>query len=254
VGSLSGKAKAILIDTKVGFLFTLRDPQYGGKMALFSSPISKMELLGWKRSSWLHWRDFETQGREVHRDNQILQYWSSRDALTGTPNRQQLELVLEHQWRIAIIGPSALSLLMIEIDHFAEYVQVLGQQAGDNCLTQVACSLSNTLNQPGALVGRYDQVRFMAILPRTDLDAAVGIAKLLPGTIEGWKIPHPDSSVGAYVTISVGVAGATPQLRSKSQPLILEAEQALSQAQAHDGNRVATFRPPGLSPPSTRLL
>jgi diguanylate cyclase (GGDEF)-like protein len=254
VGSLSGKAKAILIDTKVGFLFTLRDPQYGSKMALFSSPISKMELLGWKRSSWLHWRDFETQGREVHRDNQILQYWSSRDALTGTPNRQQLELVLEHQWRIAIIGPSALSLLMIEIDHFAEYVRALGQQAGDSCLTQVACSLSNTLNhQPGALIGRYDPVRFMAILPRTDLDAAVGIAKLLPGTVEGWKIPHPDSSVSAHVTISVGVAGATPQVRSKSQPLILEAEQALSQAQDHDGNRVATCRPPELSPPSPRL-
>ncbi|HEY3197855.1 MAG TPA: diguanylate cyclase [Nitrospirales bacterium] len=222
-------------------------------MALFTSPISKMELLGWKRSSWLQRRDFESQNREVHRDNQILQYWSSRDALTGTPNRQQLELVLEHQWRIAIIGPSALSLLMIEIDHFLEYVQLLGQQAGDNCLTQVSCSLSNTLNQPGALVGRYDQVRFMAILPRTELDAAVAIAKMLPGTIEGWKIPHPDSRVSANVTISVGVAGAMPQVRSKCQPLIREAEQALSQAQDH-GNRVAAYKAPGLSPPPTRLL
>jgi two-component system cell cycle response regulator len=220
-------------------------------MALFSSPISKMELLGWKRFSWLHRRDLDTQSREVHRDNQILQYWSSRDALTGTPNRQQLELVLEHQWRIAIIGPSALSLLMIEIDHFAEYVRALGQQAGDSCLTQVACSLSNTLNhQPGALVGRYDPVRFMAILPRTELNAAIAIAKLLPGTIEGWKIPHPDSSVSANVTISVGVACDTPQLRSKPQQLMHEAEQALIQAQAHRG----ACKLPQTLPQSTRLL
>src|SRR6266702_1585421 len=101
-------------------------------MALFTSPFSKTELLGWKRSSWLYRREPENEPRELSVENhQILQYWSSRDALTGTANRQQLELVLEHQWRCAIIGPADLSLLMIGVNHFTEYLEALGQQAGD---------------------------------------------------------------------------------------------------------------------------
>jgi diguanylate cyclase (GGDEF)-like protein len=223
-------------------------------MALFTSPVWRMELLGWKRSSWLHRRDFDPQLRGVRVENQILQYWSSRDALTGMPNRQQLELVLDHQWRIAIIGPAELSLLMVEIDHLLEYVEALGQQAGDNCLKQVACSLSNTLNQPGALVGRYDRVRFMAILPRTGLDAARTIAKALPATVEGWKIPHPRSPISTYVTVSVGAASATPLLHSKPQPLIQEAEQALCQAQDRGRNRIASAPSASASsPPASRL-
>lgn len=194
-------------------------------MSLFTSLLSKTELLGWKRSSWPH-RRVINEVRELPVENhQILQYWSSRDSLTGTANRRQLELVLEHQWRCAIIAPSELSLLMIDLDHFHEYVDAVGQQAGDNCLKQVACSLSSTLIQPGALLGRYDQSRFMVILPRTGIDAAAAIAKSLSATVEGWKIPHP--AMRTYVTISVGVVSDMPRPHSKPGPLIHEVEQAL---------------------------
>jgi diguanylate cyclase (GGDEF)-like protein len=230
------------------------DSQDARTMALFSSPVWRMELLGWKRSSWLHRRDFDPQLRGVRVENQILQYWSSRDALTGMPNRQQLELVLEHQWRIAIIGPAELSLLMIEIDHFLEYVEALGQQAGDNCMKQVACSLSNTLNQPGALVGRYDRSRFLAILPRTGSDSAAAIAKGLHTTVEGWKIPHPRSPISTYVTVSVGAVTANPQLHSRPQPLVHEAEQALCQAQNRGRNRVGIPQSASAYAPSTSRL
>ncbi len=208
-------------------------------MALFTSP-SKMELLGWKRSFRLHRRAVVTQLRELYLRNHISQYVSSRDALTGTPNRQQLDLVLEHQWRCAITGPAVLSLFIIRIDHFEQYRDTLGLQAADNCVKQVACFLSNTLSRPGALVGRYDDDRFMAILPRTTVEEAAAIAKRLPAIIEGWKIPHPASPLGTRVTISIGVATDAPQLRSKPKTLVQEAEQALTLARDQGGNQAIT--------------
>ena len=90
---------------------------------------------------------------------------SSRDALTGTPNRQQLDLVLEHQRRCAIMGPAVVSLFIVKIDHFIEYCYTLGLHGADECVRQVAGILSNTLTRSGALFGRYDNDRFMAIRP-----------------------------------------------------------------------------------------
>jgi diguanylate cyclase (GGDEF)-like protein len=220
-------------------------------MPLFSSS-TKMELLGWKRSSWLHRREIEAQVRELQVENQILQYWSSRDALTGIANRHQLELVLDHQWRCAIIGSAPLSLLMIAVDRFREYTDTLGQQAAENCLKQVACSLSTTLSRPGALVGRYRDEQFLAILPRTSLEVATSVSKMLRITVEGWRIPHPHSAIGSFVTISVGVASTLPRTDSKPSPLIDEAGQALSHAQQRGGNRIFTAASPPL--PTAHLL
>ena len=222
-------------------------------MALFTCP-SKMKLLGWKRSFRLHRRAVVTQLRELYLGNHIYQYVSSRDALTGTPNRQQLDLVLEHQWRCAITRPAVLSLFIIRIDHFEEYRDTLGLQAADNCVKQVACFLSNTLNRPGALVGRYDDERFMAILPRTTVEEAAAIAKRLPAIIEGWRIPHPSSPLGTRVTISIGVATAAPQLHSKPKALVKEAEQALTLAQNEGGNQAIVGAPGRFSTLQSSLL
>jgi diguanylate cyclase (GGDEF)-like protein len=222
-------------------------------MALFASP-SKMELLGWKRSFRLHRRAIASQIRGLYVGTYFQQYSCSRDTLTGTPNRQQLDLVLEHQWRCAITAPAALSLLIIKIDHFEEYCYTLGLHAAEDCVRQVACFLSNALSRPGALIGRYDDDQFMAILPRTTVEEAATIAKQLPAIIEGWKIPHPSSPRGTRVTISIGVATAAPQLHSKPKALVEEAEQALTQAQDQGGNQAITRAPGRFSTPQSSTL
>jgi diguanylate cyclase (GGDEF)-like protein len=216
----------------------------GAIMALFTYS-SKIELLGRRRSFRLH---------RLYMGNHILQYASSRDALTGIPNRQQLDLVLEHQWRCAITAPAVLSLFLIKIDHFEEYCATLGVRAAGNCVKQVACFLSNTLSGPGALVGRLDEDRFMAILPRTTVEEAAAIAKPLPAIIEGWKIPHPSSPLGPRVTISIGAATVAPQLHSKPKALVQETEQALTQAQEQGGNQAVTRAPDRFSTLQSTLL
>jgi diguanylate cyclase (GGDEF)-like protein len=211
-------------------------------MALFASP-SKMELLGWKRSFRLHRRAIASQIRGLYVGNYFQQYSYSRDPLTGTPNRQQLDLVLEHQWRCAITAPAVLSLLLIRIDNFDAYGHTLGLHAAEDCLRQVACFLSNALTRPGTLIGRYDDNQFMVILPRTTAEESAAIAKQLPAIIEGWKIPHPSSPRGTRVTISIGVTTAAPQLHSRPKALVEEAVKALTQAQVQGGNQAVIHAP-----------
>jgi diguanylate cyclase (GGDEF)-like protein len=228
-------------------------PQYVPAMALFACP-SKMELLGWKRSFRLHRGAVVSQIRELYVGNHIQQYSSSRDTLTGTPNRQQLALVLEHQWRCAINAPAVLSLLIIRIDSFEEYCHTLGLHAAEDCVRQVACFLSNALSHPGSLIGRYDHDQFMVILPRTTGEQALAVAKQLPAIIEGSKIPHPSSPLGTRVTISIGVATAAPQPQSKPKALVQEAEETLIQARAQGGNQAITRSQSQLSASQASVL
>ena len=132
------------------------------------------------------------------------------DGLTGIPNRRSFDQHIRSEWQRGIRAGSEISLLLIDIDHFKQYNDTYGHQAGDTCLTIVAKALSSSVHRPGDQIARYGGEEFVCVLPSTNLEGAEIIGETLRDAVNFLKIPHKSSSVCDHVTISVG--GAFVQL------------------------------------------
>ncbi|HQR39366.1 MAG TPA: PleD family two-component system response regulator [Blastocatellia bacterium] len=183
--------------------------------------------------------ELEQSNVHLERANRMLRTLSYLDGLTGIANRRHFEESFDQEWRRAARVGTALSLLMVDIDLFKSLNDAKGHQYGDDCLRQVAGTLSDTLRRAGDLVARYGGEEFAVVLPGSDTDGAVAIAEEIRARVEALGVKHEQSPCGV-VTVSLGVATAFPIDGDSPASLIDAADRALYQAK-HDGrNRLVT--------------
>ncbi len=160
------------------------------------------------------------------------------DGLTGIPNRRSFDQHIRAEWQRGVRSASELSLLLIDIDHFKQYNDTYGHQAGDACLAVVAKALSSSVHRPGDLVARYGGEEFVCILPATNIEGASAIGTTLREAVNYLKIPHKSSSVCNHVTISIGGASIMPDQSSDIGDLIGAADAMLYKAKSEGRDRV----------------
>ena len=128
------------------------------------------------------------------------------DSLTGLVNRRFLDEALVETARECAEEGEALSLLVLDIDHFKRFNDTYGHQLGDVVLKQVArCLTANTKGRD--IAGRFGGEEFVIILPRTDLSGAVAVAEQIRTNVAGKQIILKSSgkSLG-QITLSIGAA------------------------------------------------
>lgn len=167
---------------------------------------------------------------DLQKANQQLKRLATLDGLTQIPNRRRFDEYLSQSWRISAREKWSLSLLLCDVDFFKLYNDSKGHQAGDECLKQVARSLSYVVKRPADLVARYGGEEFAVILPNTPGAGAQRVAELIRASIRDLAIAHPQSLVSDYITLSVGVASTVPNYNSDAEILIAAADRALYQA------------------------
>jgi diguanylate cyclase (GGDEF)-like protein/PAS domain S-box-containing protein len=170
--------------------------------------------------------------------NQELQRLACVDGLTQVANRRRFDEYLNAEWRRLVREQRPLSLILCDIDYFKLYNDTYGHLAGDFCLQQVAGVLRQSLRRPADLVARYGGEEFAMILPNTDITRAAFIAEDVRKRVRGLKIPHAESPVSQYVTLSLGVATSIPTSDISAQELIAAADEALYQAKNEGRDRV----------------
>ncbi|MDO9453022.1 MAG: diguanylate cyclase [Stagnimonas sp.] len=162
------------------------------------------------------------------------------DALTGVNNRRAFDERFEQEFLRAARGHGALGLLMVDVDHFKLYNDTYGHQAGDKCLRQVAQALTATLKRPSDFVARYGGEEFAVLLPDADMAGALAAAELLLQRVRELALPHSTSSVGDFVSISIGVAVAKPPVRGELENFMAKADQRLYKAKHAGRNRAVS--------------
>lgn len=165
--------------------------------------------------------------------NLRLELMSDTDGLTAVPNRRHFDRRLGEEWsRLVRHGGMALTLLLVDVDHFKRFNDHHGHLAGDECLAAVARALVQSARRPTDLLARYGGEEFALLLPHTDITGARVQAQRCLDAVARAAIPHGDSPTAAHVTISIGVAVATGGEPNAQQTLIERADRALYAAKS----------------------
>jgi len=175
----------------------------------------------------------------IKRQADAMRELSRTDSLTGVANRRSFNHALEAEWRRCARAGAALSLIMIDIDHFKLYNDHYGHQAGDVCLQQVGLALSSCAARPQDLLARYGGEEFVLLLPQEAQAGASVVAQRVLETLRRLQIPHAGSPTAAFVTASLGVCTLLPPFEGRSSDqLIRSADQQLYRAKQSGRDRV----------------
>jgi diguanylate cyclase (GGDEF)-like protein len=152
---------------------------------------------------------------------------SLNDPLTGLYNRAWLSEMLAKIVARARQDNRAMSVVMIDLDHFKQFNDTHGHFAGDIALCAAATTIRTAL-RPSDFAVRYGGEEMMVVLPETTAKMATMVAERLCKRIrqavvfEDMRLPLP------HITGSFGVATLTPELDEDS--LVEAADAALYRA------------------------
>lgn len=175
--------------------------------------------------------------QQLEEANRKLERLANYDPLTGVANRRSFIESLNQEWRRAYRNSQPISIIMIDVDFFKAYNDSRGHQAGDDCLRRIASLLKQSLTRTGDVLARYGGEEFVVILPATNNEGSHAVARRLRECIESARMPHGDSVVSEYITISLGTATHLPQNGDKPGALISAADSALYLAKRNGRNR-----------------
>ncbi|MBF0234701.1 MAG: diguanylate cyclase [Desulfamplus sp.] len=163
---------------------------------------------------------------------------SLRDCLTGIANRMHFDQKLLQEWKIMQREKLPLSLILCDVDYFKKYNDHYGHQAGDSCLQRVAFIIHINAKRPADLASRFGGEEFAVILPNTDTQGALMTAENIRSEVQRYEIPHAESAVSPFVSISLGVATIIPIQPFSPEKLTALADAALYKAKRNGRNRV----------------
>lgn len=163
---------------------------------------------------------------------------SIRDGLTGLYNRRFLETSLALEVARAGRSGVALSMMMVDVDHFKRFNDAHGHDAGDAILRAVGRVLSEHVRS-GDIACRFGGEEFALLLPGANDDVALERAERLRDGIESVTFVHFGVTLPT-VTASVGVATVSGTLTTP-EALVRRADEALYAAKEAGRNRVVAF-------------
>ncbi|PZU95653.1 MAG: diguanylate cyclase response regulator [Pseudanabaena sp.] len=152
------------------------------------------------------------------------------DGLTQLANRRCFDEYLDQEWQRLAREQSPLSLIMCDIDFFKNYNDTYGHIAGDDCLRKVSLLIRQSIRRPADLAARYGGEEFVLVLPNTETAGALAIAESIKKGLSELALPHEDSLVSEFVTLSMGVTSMIPKVDSLPSILLTAADYALYRA------------------------
>jgi diguanylate cyclase len=132
----------------------------------------------------------------------------------------------------------ALSVFLIDIDHFKKFNDDYGHQVGDQVLRLVAKVLQEGVREVD-LAARYGGEELIAVLPGADLEACTSVAERIRRRIAEAKLTRraTGKEIGS-ITVSIGVAQF--RLAESADAMIERCDRGLYQAKRLGRNRTVT--------------
>jgi len=172
--------------------------------------------------------------RQLESANEQLTLLATTDVLTSTANRRHFLERAASELARCRRNATAVSLIVIDLDHFKRINDTWGHQAGDAVLGFVARQIDGML-RGSDLLGRLGGEEFAVLLPGTQRQDAIVTARRICEHVGNEALIYGDVSI--RVTLSLGVA-EFPANGDTLDAIYGEADRQLYAAKAAGRNRV----------------
>lgn len=159
-----------------------------------------------------------------------------QDTLTGLGNRRRFLPVAQRELDLAHRHQQALTVVVLDVDHFKSVNDTFGHLHGDAVLVEIARRCQHALRNTDMLA-RWGGEEFIMLLPNTPPEQALLLAERVREAIAAPPSMRVDGQE-VQVTVSMGAAGIAPGQALSLAELIKRADAALYRAKASGRNQV----------------
>ncbi len=170
---------------------------------------------------------------------QRLRDISITDELTTLYNKRFFKIRLRDEVFRSQRTRRPLSLVILDVDYFKNYNDMVGHPAGDQVLKQIAQILKMSARDTD-VVARYGGEEFCIILPEVDIKGSESFCERLRKNIEDYKFFKEEVQPNGIITISLGTA-TYPNDASMIKELVIRADKALYRAKNSGRNRYSVY-------------
>ncbi|MBT3319906.1 MAG: GGDEF domain-containing protein [Clostridia bacterium] len=168
--------------------------------------------------------------------NETLEYLSQTDGLTGIYNRRMFDEISHDYWESCIEKNAPLTVIMMDIDHFKEYNDNFGHQAGDDCLIKLVNSLKKSIGSKETMLARYGGEEFILMMCGITKKASYDLAEKIRKNVEKLDIKRKYTVVAEHILLSLGVYRGMPSKQADVKEFIEYADKALYAAKRDKRN------------------
>ncbi len=122
------------------------------------------------------------------------------DGLTNVYNRNKFDEIIKHELKRDIRYKGALSVAIVDIDHFKNFNDTYGHLVGDEVLIMLAQYLNNNVRDTDTFA-RWGGEEFVILFPQTNKDDVKNVCEKLRKGVE--ELSHPTAG---GITASFGIA------------------------------------------------
>ena len=171
---------------------------------------------------------------ELELSNKQLNTLAATDPLTQIRNRRSFFDIAEKYYSIAIRTKEALSLMMIDLDHFKSVNDKYGHASGDEVLKEFTRIVKYQLRESD-LFARYGGEEFVIVLANTGIEGAENLAEKIRSAVEANILMTEKNEI--QITVSIGVSELSKKDASL-EDILSRADKALYFAKENGRNRI----------------
>lgn len=146
----------------------------------------------------------QTANRQLAELNEKLEQLALTDSLTGLKNRRFIDSIHAQECSRYLRYKEPFTIAMIDVDHFKQYNDDFGHEAGDFALKFVADRLVECTRDSDT-IGRFGGEEFFIMLSNTKPEQSTVVAERILNCLR--ETPIIINGIETYLTVSIGLAG-----------------------------------------------
>lgn len=166
---------------------------------------------------------------------EFLEEMAIRDGLTKLYTHRHFYDRLDEEFSRSVRHKESLSLIFFDIDNFKQINDRFGHMYGDEVLRHIGRVVREVVRESD-IAARYGGEEFAILLPHTEVEGAVEMAKRLALVIRDLRF---ESLKNRPITVSTGVSSFANNNLLSYDELVKQADQAMYQSKAAGKDRIS---------------